>query len=93
MSLAAELRDRSAQKVAGAPLDEQQRALELRNRLAAMLYERMQRVRAAARYVFRHDPATVRRATSAYSRQRIARYRKSRQAQADAGAAPDATVE
>jgi hypothetical protein len=88
VSLAGELRDRSAHKVAGAPLDEQQRALELRNRLASMLYERMQLVRAAARYVFRHDPATVRRVTSAYTRQRVARYRKS-QAEAAAATAPD----
>jgi len=77
--LASALRDVSANKLAGVSTDAQKQALELRNRLASMLYDRMQLVRAAARYVFRHDPATVRRATSAYQRQRVARYRRSRE--------------
>jgi hypothetical protein len=81
--LAAQLRDQSAKRVAESP-DEQQQALELRNRLAAMLYERMQLVRSAARYVYRHDPSRIRRVTSAYQRQRIARYRKQRQQEIEA---------
>ena len=81
--LVSELRDQSAKKVAASP-DEQQQALELRNRLAALLYERMQLVRSAARYVYRHDASRIRRVTSAYQRQRIARYRKQRQQQTEA---------
>ena len=77
--LVSALRDVSANKLAGVSTDAQKQALELRNRLASMLHDRMQLVRAAARYVFRHDPATVRRATSAYQRQRVARYRRSRE--------------
>ena len=70
------LRDRSANKLAGTDRPEQHECLELRNRLATLLYERMQLVRAAARYVFRHDPQTARRATSSYQRQRNARCRQ-----------------
>ena len=81
--LVSQLRDQSAKKVAVSP-DEQQQALELRNRLAALLYERMQLVRSAARYVYRHDASRIRRVTSAYQRQRIARYRKQRQQEIEA---------
>ena len=77
-TLAVELREASARKIAGHARQERQRALTLRNRLSAMLYERMQRVRSAARYVFRHDPGVVRQVTSRYQRERVARYRKRR---------------
>jgi len=51
-------------------------ALELRNRLAHMLFQRMSLVRRAARFVFRDQPEIVRQATSAYQRrQRAARRR------------------
>lgn len=92
---ARELRERSAQRIVGEP-SAQREALDLRNRMATLLYERMQTVRAAARFVFRHNPETVRRVTSAYQRQRVARHRR-RQEQfatpepavtATAGAAP-----
>jgi hypothetical protein len=43
-------------------------ALELRNRLGAMLLERMQRARAAARFVFRGHPDLIRKVTSHYAR-------------------------
>ena len=90
--LASALRDVSANKLAGVSTDAQKQALELRNRLASMLYDRMQLVRAAARYVFRHDPATVRRATSAYQRQRVARYRKNRE-EAESTVGEEVTLE
>lgn len=80
-ALATAVRELSANKLAGAPVGAQKLALELRNRLASMLYNRMQLVRSAARYVFRRNPAIVRRVTSAYQRQRVARYRKSREAE------------
>ena len=69
-ALAKKLRERSAQKLVGVPPGEQRAALELRNRVATLLHDRMNRVRAAARFVFRHDPDLVRRVTSAYQRQR-----------------------
>jgi hypothetical protein len=78
-ALAVAMREVSAKKLAGASTDAQKQALELRNRLASMLHDRMQLVRSAARYVFRRDPETVRRVTSAYQRQRVARYRKNRE--------------
>ena len=40
-------------------------ALELRNRLGTLLHDRMQRVRSAARFVFRREPALIRQVTSA----------------------------
>jgi len=57
---------------------EQQTAIDLRNRVCLLLTRRMNVVRAAARYVFRHDPEILRRATSAYERRRraLARARK-----------------
>lgn len=56
-------------------------ALELRNRLGHMLIERVQRVRAAARFVFRAHPALVKEVTSRYARVQRAAQRKQ---QADA---------
>ena len=41
-----------------------------------MLYDRMQRVRSAARFVFRNHPDIVRQATSTYQRSRRARHRR-----------------
>ncbi len=81
--LAANLRALSAERLAGTVNDEQRRALDLRNRLAALLHQRMQLVRAAARYVFRHHPDIAKRATSAYQRQRTARHRHAAAADAE----------
>jgi hypothetical protein len=53
---AKDLRERSAQHLAGLPPGENKRALELRNRLAALLYDRMNQVRSVARFVFRRHP-------------------------------------
>lgn len=70
------------------------RALELRNRLAMLLYDRMQRARGAARFVFRRHPELVREVTSAYARrQRSAlRSRQDEHPAAPAPAAPGAPV-
>jgi hypothetical protein len=69
-ALAKKLRERSAEKVVGIPPAEARRALELRNRVGTLLQERITKVRDAARFVFRNDPALARRATSAYQRRR-----------------------
>lgn len=78
--LAAALRDQGAP---AAGRSEEVDALDLRNRLAALLTERIALARNAARFVFRHYPAIVRQATSAYQRKRRAASRRS------AAATPD----
>jgi len=50
--------------------------IDLRNRYAALLWERVTRVRSAARFVFRHHPAIAREATSASERNRRAASRR-----------------
>jgi len=67
-ALGTELREISAGPAEIDPPGADAQALDLRNRLGMMLYDRMQRVRAAARFVFRHDPDLVRDVTSAYAR-------------------------
>jgi hypothetical protein len=52
------------------------RLLERRNRLATLLAKKVGRVRAAARFVFRHDPSIVRQVTSAYERRKRAERRR-----------------
>ena len=78
------LRERSAVRLTESSVNEQQAVLALRNRLITLLLDRMRRVRAAARYVFRNHPEIARRATSTYERRRRARSR----AQAATEAAP-----
>lgn len=80
---ARELRERSAQRLVGEP-SAQREAIDLRNRLATLLYERMQTVRSAARFVFRNEPDVVRRVTSAYQRRRVALRRQRGEAEATA---------
>jgi len=63
----------------GAGKDEQA-ALELRNRLAHLLNQRMNLVRGAARFVFRAYPAILRQATSTYQRRRRAALRRAQAA-------------
>jgi hypothetical protein len=72
--VAAELRDRPAIPVVLG--DEAARALALRNRLAMLLAAKMNAVRSAARFVFRHRPEIVREATSVYERRRRAAARR-----------------
>ncbi len=63
--LVAQLRDRGPVESADADA-----ALDERNRLMTLLQRRVGLVRAAARFVFRRDPAIVREVTSAYERRR-----------------------
>lgn len=58
-------------------------ALDLRDRLVALLFARMSEIRAAARFVFRNEPAIIREVTSAYERRRRAQKRASDKASAD----------
>jgi hypothetical protein len=76
--LARSLRDHAANKKVGTATEAGRAALDLRNRLVAVLHERVSLVRAAARYVFRHQPEIVREATSAYQRRRRARARQAK---------------
>jgi hypothetical protein len=89
-SLSVKLRERSAQKLIGLPPGEQRAALELRNRLAVLLNDRMTKVRTVARFVFREKPDLVRKVTSAYERQRRAASRRSRDTPESPDAAPAA---
>ena len=54
-------------------------AIALRNRLMTLLFDRMIRVRSAARFVFRGRPEIIREATSAYERRRRAAGRRAKE--------------
>jgi hypothetical protein len=84
--LSAKLRERSAQRVGPQNVSAEQRALELRARLASMLAQRMGLVRAAAQFVFRRQPGIVREVTSAYQRRRRAERRRKAEEVATAAA-------
>ncbi|MDI1450187.1 hypothetical protein [Polyangium sp. 6x1] len=58
-------------------------ALLLRNRLVALLLERIAIVRAAARFVFRDRPEIVREVTSEYARKRRAEARRTQESPAE----------
>jgi hypothetical protein len=79
-TLAVRLRERSAERVAPQSPTGEERAQELRARLASMLMQRMNAVRSAAQFVFRHHPTIVREVTSAYERRRRAAWRRKRTA-------------
>ncbi|NUP09846.1 MAG: hypothetical protein HOW73_27685 [Polyangiaceae bacterium] len=67
-SLATSLRERPA---GGAkPTKEQAEAMANRNRLLALLLQRVNLVRSATRFIYRNDPATARKVASAYERRR-----------------------
>ncbi|XXY52787.1 hypothetical protein WME91_16800 [Sorangium sp. So ce269] len=83
-AIAAALRDRPASALALA--GPARSAIDLRNRLAGMLLDRMSAVRAAARFVFRNHPEIAREATSAYERRKRA---AARRAKAKGAAAPE----
>jgi len=53
-----------------APAENTRRALEVRNRLATLLFDRIGTVRAAARFVFRNHPAIAREVGSSYVRRK-----------------------
>ncbi len=82
--LATRLRAQSANKLVGEPANLQREALELRNRIATLLITRMNNVRSAARFVFRHHTDIVRLVTSSYERKRRRQSEKARAAEADA---------
>lgn len=69
------LRERSAARIRRRGGDAST-LLTRRNQFAAMLIERMNRVRTAARYVFRRHDDIVKQATSAYQRRRRAAARR-----------------
>jgi hypothetical protein len=92
-TLALALRERSAGPAAVGPAPAENEALELRNRLGTLLYNRMQQVRLAARFVFRGHQAITREVTSAYARRQRAAHRAQNArpeapAPTDTGAAP-----
>jgi len=78
--LAVQLRERSAQRIGPQNISAEQRALDLRSRLASMLAQRMSAVRAAAQFIFRREPGIVREVTSAYQRRRRAERRRKAEA-------------
>jgi hypothetical protein len=78
--LAVQLRERSAQRIGPQNISAEQRALDLRSRLASMLAQRMSAVRSAAQFIFRREPSIVREATSAYQRRRRAEQRRKSEA-------------
>jgi hypothetical protein len=73
MALARTLRERS--RAPRAPPEAKREALGLRNKLVALLRDRIATVRAAARFVFRDHPAIIREVTSAHERKRRKRGR------------------
>ncbi len=72
--LARQLRERPTSAVGST--DAARRAIALRNRLLILLTRRVQLVRSAARFVYRHHPDVVREVTSAYERRRRAAGRR-----------------
>lgn len=69
------LRERSALRARGRST-EASNFLQQRNQFAALLTQKVNRVRAAARYVFRHHDDIVKQVTSAYQRRRRAAARR-----------------
>ena len=59
-----------------APAENTRRALEVRNRFATLLVERIATVRAGARFVFRNHPAIAREIGSSYVRRKRAAARR-----------------
>ena len=72
-SLARELLDRPAQPTSQS--SEAREARLLRNQLLVLAMDRLNRVRKAARHVYRHHPNLVRQVTSAYQRRKRAELR------------------
>jgi hypothetical protein len=79
-TLAVRLRERSAERIGPQNATGEECAQALRSRLASMLLQRMNTVRSAAQFVFRHHPNIVREATSAYERRRRAARRRKTEA-------------
>lgn len=90
LQLAKAIRERSA-KPKGPAAKQAAAALELRNRLAALLAQKVASVRSAARFVFRNHPEIRREVTSTYERRSRAARRRAAAKAADAPA--EASVE
>jgi hypothetical protein len=73
---ALELRERSAGPASADPHADPARLLDLRLRIATLLYDRMQTVRSAARVVFKGKSSLLQQVTSDYNRLRRAEYRR-----------------
>ena len=71
--LAQQLRERSTLPT---PAETTRRALDVRNRMATLLIERMSLVRTAARFVFRHHSEIAKEAGSSYVRRKRAAARR-----------------
>jgi hypothetical protein len=84
-SLAHSLRERSAGPAHIAPKDDPELAMDLRNRFARLIQDRLRAIRAAARFVFRNHPAIAREVTSRHGRQRQAAWRKKKKEEAKPG--------
>ena len=83
-SLARLLRERPTSPLSP---DNTRRALDVRNRVATLLIDRMSQVRAAARFVFRNHPEIARESSSAFERRRR-HARKAANANNTGGAVP-----
>lgn len=68
LEVARALRQRSADRLTGKVAQEQRDLMKLRNRLVGALNERMSRARRTVRFVFRHEPETIRKVSSEYFR-------------------------
>lgn len=68
MTLSSELRDRPATGPKGSEKTESAKAL--RNKYLSLLLQRVSLVRAAARFIYRNDPATMKKVSSSYDRRR-----------------------
>jgi hypothetical protein len=82
-----------ARPTTAAPPENTRRALDVRNRIATLLVERMYIVRSAARFVFRNHPEIARESTSMYLRKRRAAARRAASVDAKAGATPDKSAQ
>lgn len=80
--LARQLRERPTTPIAA---ENTRRALDLRNRVATLLVDRIATVRAAARFIFRNQPEIAREVGSTYVRRKRAYARRSASRSASAG--------
>jgi hypothetical protein len=87
--VAQRLREQSAIKASGVQAAEQQASLALRNGLVTLLEERVNRVRRAARFVFRNHPTVSVQFGSNYERRQRARQRAAKKAASEASAAQE----
>jgi hypothetical protein len=92
LALSGKLRDRSGQALLAGETSGVTRMLDERNRLLSLLLDRVQRVRRAARYVFRTHPELAKSFASGYERARRTTLRR-RKAEAQAATEVTASAE